>query len=330
VFWKLPAAGLQQFGSGIVTLGTHGNIRHPVVHTCNAPRPDHAPSRGYAPLFKQDFSGKLPSARDWVGMAQRMLILQQSRLQRSRFAVVRNSTTQLCVTWENLEMKSKQFRNVTLAALGLCAVGATLPAFAAPSASVAVGNMYLWRGLAISNPAPQVSGDINYSHDSGAYAGIWTSSEGSFDGSSETDLTVGFAKKFGEAGIDVGFAEYMYPDAVNATTGSDKLADTDASEFFVGGSFGPVSAKLFINTDESENMYLTIDGMWGKFGAHIGSTLRKVSAEEYNDFNVSYMPVDNLTWTLSFASGDGAKHSALGDQTDPHIVVSYKWPFDVK
>jgi len=227
-------------------------------------------------------------------------------------------------------MKSKQLRNVTLAALGLCTVGATLPAYAATTASVSVSNMYLWRGLSISNPAPQVSGDINFSHDSGVYAGIWTSSEGGFDGSSETDLTVGFAKKFGDVGIDVGVAEYIYPDAVNADTGSDKLSDTDISEFYVGGSFGPVSAKLLINTDESKNMYLTIDGMWGKFGAHIGSTMQKDSAKEYTDFNVSYMPVDNLTWTLSFASGDGAKNSYSGDQTDPHVVVSYKWPFDVK
>jgi len=34
--------------------------------------------------------------------------------------------------------------------------------------------------------------------------------------------------------------------------------------------------------------------------------------------------VDNLTWTVSMASGDGAP------QEDPLFVVSYKWPFTVK
>jgi len=219
-------------------------------------------------------------------------------------------------------MKSKQIRNVTLAALGLCVVGATLPAYAATTASVSASSMYLWRGMSISGAGPAVSGDINYSHDSGVYAGIWTSSEGAA-GSHETDLNVGFSKKFGDAGIDVGFFEYLYPEAVNAE--GDSLSDTDASEFYIGGSYGPVSAKLLINTDEAENMYLTIDGMWGSFGAHIGSTMNKESDKEYIDFNVSYMPVANLTWTVSMASGDGAE----GNE-DPLFVVSYKWPFDVK
>ena len=231
-------------------------------------------------------------------------------------------------------MKSKQLRNVTIAALGLCAVGATLPAFAATTASVSVSSMYLWRGMAISGPSPAVSGDIYFNHDSGAYAGIWTSSEG-VSGSHETDLNVGFAKKFGDFGIDIGYYEYLYPEhqtcattvvgtEVVETCDTTSLSDSDASEYYIGGSFGPVSAKLLINTEETKNMYLTIDGMWGSFGAHIGSTMNKVSDAEYTDFNVSYMPVANLTWTVSVASGKGAM------EKDPLFVVSYKWPFDVK
>ncbi len=219
-------------------------------------------------------------------------------------------------------MQSKQLRIVTFAALGLCAVGATLPAYAATSASVAVSSMYLWRGVSLSSPGPAVSGDFNFNHNSGAYAGIWTSSEGA-SGSHETDLNIGFAKKFGNAGIDVGFYEYLYPEAVNAN--GDSLGDTDTSEFYVGGSFGPISGRLLVNTDEAANMYLTIDGMWGKFGAHLGSTMRKESAEEYIDINVSYMPVANLTWTVSLARGDGVEGAE-----DPLFVVAYKWPFDVK
>jgi len=180
--------------------------------------------------------------------------------------------------------------------------------------------MYLWRGQTLSGAGPAVSGDFYFHHDSGAYAGIWTSSEGK-SGSHETDLNVGFAKKFGNMGVDVGVYEYLYPEAVNAE-GGDSLGDTDASEFYVGASFGPLSAKVLVNTEESENMYLTVDALWGNFGAHIGSTMNKVSAAEYMDFNVSYTPVTNLTWTVSVASGDGAP------EEDPLFVVSYKWPFD--
>ena len=231
-------------------------------------------------------------------------------------------------------MKPKHIRNVTLAALGLCTVGATLPAYAATSASVSVSSMYLWRGLSLSGAGPAVSGDFYFNHDSGAYAGIWTSSEG-VSGSHETDLNVGFAKKFGEAGFDIGVYEYLYPEKQNCTMtvvagnvvktcDTTSLSDSDASEYYIGGSFGPVGAKLLINTEETKNMYLTIDAMWGSFGAHIGSTMNKDSAAEYTDFNVSYTPVTNLTWTVSVASGKGAV------EKDPLFVVSYKWPFDVK
>lgn len=226
-------------------------------------------------------------------------------------------------------MKSKHIRNVTLAALGLCAVGATLPAFAATSASVSVSSMYLWRGMSLSGAGPAVSGDFYFNHDSGLYAGIWTSSEGA-NGSHETDLNIGFSKKFGDAGIDIGFYEYLYPEAPkkdangNIIGATDSLSNTDASEYYIGGSFGPVSAKLLINTEETKNMYLTIDAMFGSFGAHVGSTMKKDSDAEYTDFNVSYMPVANLTWTVSVANGKGAV------EKDPLFVVSYKWPFDVK
>ena len=220
-------------------------------------------------------------------------------------------------------MKSKQLRNLTLSPLGLCIVGATLPAYAATTASVSVSSMYLWRGQTLSGAGPAVSGDLYYNHETGIYAGIWTSSEG-ISGSHETDLNVGFAKKFGDVGIDVGVYEYLYPEAVSSTGDSLSLGDSDASEFYVGGSFGPVSAKMLVNTEEAENIYLTLDAMFGSFGAHIGSTMKKDSSAEYIDFNVSYMPVPNLTWIVSVASGDGAP------EKDPLFVVSYKWPFDVK
>lgn len=218
-------------------------------------------------------------------------------------------------------MKSKQIRNVTLAALGLCAVGATLPAYSATSASVSVSSMYLWRGMTLSGAGPAVSGDINYSHDSGAYAGIWTSSEGK-NNSQETDLNVGFGKKFGDFGVDVGIYEYLY---TGAGAKGDGLLDTDSREWYIGASFGPVSAKLLTNSEYPDSKYLTIDGMWGSFGAHVGVTMADNSDDEYSDFNVSYMPVANLMWTVSFASGDN-----MMIKEAPQFVVSYKWPFDVK
>ena len=45
------------------------------------------------------------------------------------------------------------------------------------SANVAVSNMYLWRGVNLSPDGGVVSGGLDYAHDSGFYAGVWTSSE---------------------------------------------------------------------------------------------------------------------------------------------------------
>lgn len=217
-------------------------------------------------------------------------------------------------------MSTTTLRSLTLVALGVCTLGTALPSYAATSASVTASSMYLWRGQSISGAGPAISGDLNYSHDIGFYAGLWTSSEGNA-GSHETDLTVGFTKKFGDFGFDVGLAEYLYPES---GAQKDSLMDTDAREWYVGAILGPVTAKVFINPEENDNKYITVDAMFGKFGVHAGSTQNVSSAGEYNDFNVSYMPVDNLTFTMSVARGDGAPIEA------PLFAVSYKWPFEVK
>ena len=49
------------------------------------------------------------------------------------------------------------------------------PAMAEVSASAAVANMYLWRGIDLGDGSAAVSGDLVYSN-SGAYVGIWVSS----------------------------------------------------------------------------------------------------------------------------------------------------------
>lgn len=233
-------------------------------------------------------------------------------------------------------MSSNTLRSLTLVALGVCTVGATLPSYAATTASITASSMYLWRGMSISGSGAAVSGDLYYNHDSGAYAGIWTSSEGALG--HETDLNVGFTKKFGDFGFDVGIYEYLYPEAQSCASTADlgtgevtesctaiDMMDADAREWYVGAILGPVTVKVLVNPEITENKYLTIDAMFGSFGAHIGRTTNDDSSLEYTDVNVSYMPAANLMFTVSKASGDGAE----GNE-DPLFLVSYKMPFEVK
>ena len=100
----------------------------------------------------------------------------------------------------------------TLAAPGI--------ASAEMSASAGVSNFYLWRGLDISAGAPQVAGSLDYSHESGAYAGVWASSE---DAGTETDLYFGFAGEAGGLSYDISFWEYLYPSDNSLTAPGDKI-----------------------------------------------------------------------------------------------------------
>ncbi len=226
-------------------------------------------------------------------------------------------------------MKRRPLRTAVITALGVSTLVVAANANAGASASLTASSMYLWRGITLSGAGPAISGDLYYTADFGLYGGIWTSSEG-VSGSHETDLNVGFSKKFGDIGFDVGVYEYLYPE-----NGGEKtdIKDTDAHEWYVGGTFGPVGVKLLQNTQNPDGRYFTIDGMFGKFGAHIGITKTGDSSTEYKDFNVSYMPADNLTFTMSIARGNGVEgDDAAGvvSQEDPLFVVSYKWPFEVK
>jgi len=211
-------------------------------------------------------------------------------------------------------------------------LAAPLMASAEVTADIGVANMYLWRGLDLSNPdgaspsGAEVSGDLYYTHDSGVYTGIWMSSEG-LANSHETDLNLGYSKSFGDFGVDVGVYEYLYTEAGDPT--KSDWQDTDAAEYYLGGSYGPVSLKIYQNTAIPDDRYLTLDGSWGMFGAHIGVTKRADSQEEYNDYNISVSPVDNFTALISMASGNLIDNGTAGTK-DPLFVVSYTWPFTVK
>lgn len=187
------------------------------------------------------------------------------------------------------------------------------------SYNAAVSNMYLWRGVNLSTPSPAVSGGIDYSHDSGLYLGTWTSSEGAVGGSSEFDLYGGYAASFGDFGIDIGYAAYLYPD-VNG----QKFSSDDASlltEYVLGLSYSDVSATAYLNTKELSDMYVSLDYAMGKFGLHAGSYQFKATGNNYTDFNISYSATDALTFTVSKAQGDGVK-----GKENPMLQVSYDLP----
>lgn len=205
------------------------------------------------------------------------------------------------------------------------------------SYNAAVSNMYLWRGINISNPSPVVFGGADYSHESGLYAGTWASSEGGFDNSSEWDLYAGYSPTFGDFGFTVGYVAYLYPYNNKDMFKQQSKGGGMLSDYVLGASYKDLSLTAYLNTERSDsgnNYYITADYAIGKFGLHAGMNKNDDSAAEYTEFNVSYAATDNLTFTLSKAQGDGVKNivsgltgSATGEEGEnPQLQVTYAFP----
>jgi uncharacterized protein (TIGR02001 family) len=148
-------------------------------------------------------------------------------------------------------------KKINLAVAGLLAVSAThlfaqtaAPAAPAPDWTI-TGNMalssdYRTRGISQSDKKPALSGGFDVVHSSGFYIGNWNSNIDSdyYTGANlELDFWTGFRGTLGDTGVgyDIGAFYYYYP-------GSDRnnAPGIDNKEIYVGTSYGPVSARVYI------------------------------------------------------------------------------------
>ncbi len=107
---------------------------------------------------------------------------------------------------------------------------------------------YRVRGFSQTNFKPAFQGGFDFAHKSGFYLGNWNSNveQALYTGAGlEMDLYGGYKGSVGDFGYDVGYLYYYYPGSGDLPPGSTKIKN---GEFYVGGSYGPVSAKLFYAT----------------------------------------------------------------------------------
>jgi uncharacterized protein (TIGR02001 family) len=100
---------------------------------------------------------------------------------------------------------------------------------------------YRFRGVSQTNKNPALQGGFDVGHSSGFYVGNWNSNVDSelYNGANlEMDFYGGYKKSMDGFGFDVGAIYYYYPGS--GAGGSLKI---DNAELYVGGSFGPVTAK---------------------------------------------------------------------------------------
>jgi uncharacterized protein (TIGR02001 family) len=121
----------------------------------------------------------------------------------------------------------KILKITAIAAAVLAASGVSQMASAEVSANIGVTSNYLWRGVSQSGDSASVSGGLDYSDESGFYAGTWLGSLGE-DSGAEADFYLGFGGESGDFGYDVGYIYYNY----------SELDDSDFGELYFNGSFG--------------------------------------------------------------------------------------------
>ena len=229
-------------------------------------------------------------------------------------------------------MKSPKFtknsltKAVAVACLPLMSLGFVSAAKAEVTIepSMSIASMYLWRGQDVSDLNPAISGALDIGLPSGLYVGTWMSSEGAAN-SYEVDLYGGWSGSAGDISYGVGLAGYYYPQ----TPGS--VFDADIYEVILNAGFKDYGITAYINAepdDFDDYKYISLDGpIYGPLSAHVGVTITGSGDGDYTDFNISYAATENLSWTVSMATGDGVDDAgASRDKTNPLVMVSYSVP----
>lgn len=227
-----------------------------------------------------------------------------------------------------------------LALLALTASGA--PAFAQDfipgefSGSVAFTSEYAFRGIVHSDEHPALQGSLDYSHDSGFYAGIWGSSVDFNDGGEatlETDIYAGLAGEIGGISWDVGGIYYLYP-------GADSKMDYDFFELALalGYDFEVFSLSGALNyspnyfADSGQSLYSAVYGNVPlpydfSINAHAGyqqiSDARKFGADNYIDYSAGLgYHISGFDLAVDYVGTNLDEPGDIADNAEDRVIFS--------
>ena len=190
---------------------------------------------------------------------------------------------------------------------------------------------YRFRGISQSSFKPAVQGGIDFSHKSGAYAGVWASNVnwikdyiGATDGSLEVDFFGGYKGELAkDLGFDLGVIAYVYP-SNNAPT------NANTNEIYAALTYGPVTAKysrslgnFVANPNSAASQYLEVAASFDvgngfSITPHLGRQTipnQTASAGDYTDYA--------LTVNKDLGNGLSASLTLLGtDAKDAFYKVA--------
>jgi len=202
-------------------------------------------------------------------------------------------------------------KKTTLAlAMGLMISGA---ANAALEANIGATSNYLWRGVTQSSDDGAISGGLDYSHDSGLYAGTWVSSLGGTG--SEVDYYAGFSGETESLGYDLGYIYYQYDDASLAD-----FAEVYGSVTMSGVTAG-IASEVYTQggTDLDQTYYSLSSDFELTDGFGLTATAGRYNRDGSDDYTHLTLDVtkDDFTFSLSKAgSGSG------DDSVIPYVSYS--------
>jgi len=220
-----------------------------------------------------------------------------------------------------------------MSAAFVIAASIATPSFAELSANVAATSNYLWRGVSQTGDESAISGGVDYKHESGLYAGTWTSN---VTGGHEVDLYFGYGAKAGDVEYDAGYIYYAYPGNGNADINFGELNANASLGMFSGGFAYTVHAGDS-NDDaafDSGDLYLHAsvggdleqDWSWEATVGYYdfdadGDTAGDISYAHYQvDLNKSVGEFGDFTMTLSSAEQESGSN-------DPKAVVGWSKTF---
>lgn len=194
---------------------------------------------------------------------------------------------------------------------------------------VALGSDYVWRGISQTDNQLALAGEIDYSHASGAYAGVWGGNVdfGPGDPSLELDLYAGYAGEFASGlSFDAGILRYEFPGASDLETQEVHLGlgykDVAVTWHYTNDYFGSDASAWYLELDASFDLVqeLTLSLHAGRSdGDHFD--LADYSA--YTDYRVGISrALAGMTLELAYSDTDLSAAECGSNTCDGRVVFT--------